>query len=227
MSNLAPISLAGSPRPLVPQRRPAPVPSLLHRPTVVLLGRDDSGKPHASWFDEAQQKQATHAATVMGMQALSVANDEIRQLADRLPQGRVFASGRAFVPFVKATLFDELAAHLPEGALPVPAQGDRPARTAATASAAKRTASQSGDAPSNDDGPNDETTNEGHRPEDWSKIAVGSVVLATEGPDHGWYESVVETEQEPGLFLLRWRDWPDLPRFARKRNELGLLPHAL
>ncbi len=50
----------------------------------------------------------------MGMSAVQVATDELRGLAGQLPHGRVFSSGRAFVPFVKGSLYDQLATHAPK-----------------------------------------------------------------------------------------------------------------
>jgi hypothetical protein len=44
----------------------------------------------------------------MTLRMLRVRTDEHRALATQLPHGRVSASGRAFVPFVKAALFPQL-----------------------------------------------------------------------------------------------------------------------
>ena len=77
---------------------------------VVVFGRDNSSKPHASCFDDADAEQAEKAAGLMGMHVLRLETAEARQLATKLPQGRVFASGRAFVPFVKAGMYASLAA---------------------------------------------------------------------------------------------------------------------
>jgi hypothetical protein len=49
------------------------------------------------------------------------------------------------------------------------------------------------------------------------------VVLATEGPQEGWWESVV-IKTEDDRFTLKWRDWPNLPKFARRTWQIGLLP---
>ena len=269
-----PAALAGAPAAARPAPGPRPPASLFHQPTIVVLGRDDRGKPHASWFDEAQQIAARRAATLMGMQALPVSDDAVRGLAARLPQGRVFESGKAFVPFVKGDLYDELVAHLPDGgeaseaanvgsppeasAAPVTAnvgatagkrgKGAKGAKTgtdprkAAGAPASPSNADGDGDGQGdgehdgNDDeggggdsggdgdGPDGGEIREGHRPTDWTDIALGSVVLATEGPQEGWFESVVVELRDDSIFLVRWRDWPDEPHFARHRNQLGLLP---
>ena len=77
---------------------------------VIVLGRDDAGKAHAAWFDQSEAALAEKAADFMNMRVLRVRTDEHRALAAQLPHGRVFASGRAFVPFVKASLFIALQA---------------------------------------------------------------------------------------------------------------------
>ena len=77
---------------------------------IVVFGRDDAGKPRAAAFDHSDAQLAEKAAGLMGMRVLRLEADKARELAGRLPRGRVFASGRAFVPFVKAGLYDALAA---------------------------------------------------------------------------------------------------------------------
>ena len=204
----APVAtIAGAPGAV--KKRRASTPSLLHQPTLIVLGRDDSGKPHASWFDEAEQKLAAKAAALMGMRALSVTSDEIRQLADRLPHGRVFASGRAFVPFVKETLFTELSAHLT-----APSAGD--GRDAGP----ETEASASGEPAGEDEAAGAPILL------DWSKIVVGSLVLASEGEGHGWYECIVQEVREADLFILVWRDWPDEPQLVRRSKHIALLHPA-
>jgi hypothetical protein len=49
--------------------------------------------------------------------------------------------------------------------------------------------------------------------------------LASSGPEDGWWESVV-LEAKADLFTLKWRDWPDLPSFVRRRWQLALLHPA-
>src|SRR4051812_23404994 len=77
---------------------------------LVVFGRDNAGKPHASRFDASDAELAEKAAGLMGMQVLRPDTGEQRALAAKLPRGRVFASGRAFVPFVKAAVYGPLAA---------------------------------------------------------------------------------------------------------------------
>ena len=46
----------------------------------------------------------------MGMRVVPLDTPELQALAAKLPRGRVFASGRAFVPFVRAGLYQSIAA---------------------------------------------------------------------------------------------------------------------
>lgn len=63
--------------------------------------------------------------------------------------------------------------------------------------------------------------------DDGDRFAVGAVVLACETPGEGWFEVTVAAHKGADLVLLRWRDWPDLPPFVRRRDHLALLPPAL
>jgi hypothetical protein len=60
-------------------------------------------------------------------------------------------------------------------------------------------------------------------PASWADITVGSLVLASEAPMDGWWESVVIGVKDE-LFTLRWRDFPGQPVFARRRWHLAILP---
>ena len=83
---------------------------LFNGAAVVVFGRDDAGQPHASAFDATTAELAEKAAGLMGMRVLRLDTDEQRAVAAKLPRGRVFESGRAFVPFVKKPIFESLAA---------------------------------------------------------------------------------------------------------------------
>src|SRR3954471_18731903 len=92
---------------IIEMATPKPSPAAM---ALVVFGRDEAGKAHAAWFDQSEAALAEKAADLMGLRVLRVRTDEHRALAAQLPQGRVFASGRAFVPFVKASLFLQLQA---------------------------------------------------------------------------------------------------------------------
>lgn len=181
-------------------------------PALIVLGLDDGGKAHASWFGEAETDLAEKAASMMGMAAIPVTDaSDLKGLAERLPQGRVFESGRAFVPFVKRTLYDAIATHLPpDYQFPVRAADDRPPPKPKKASSTGTPASVP-------------RRPEPSRPTSWDKIEVGSLVLATEGAFQGWYEAQVVKISPEGLYTLRWRDWLDVPVFTRKLIHIALI----
>jgi|SRR5436305_30641 hypothetical protein len=66
-------------------------------------------------------------------------------------------------------------------------------------------------------------TPDDHKPRDPTEIGLGSVVLAHEGPDEGWWEAEV-IGLNGRVFSLRWRDYPTQPTILRKSTELALLP---
>jgi hypothetical protein len=78
-------------------------------------------------------------------------------------------------------------------------------------------------APATPPSPLEGTSKAGLAPETWDDIGVGSIVLATEGPQEGWFESIV-LRAEDDVFILRWRDWPRLATFTRRTWQLALLP---
>jgi hypothetical protein len=77
---------------------------------LIVFARDEKNKPHASAFDQSKAELAVKAAGLMGMHTLRVETDEQRAIAIKVPKGRVFASGKAFVPFIRSPLYDRLAA---------------------------------------------------------------------------------------------------------------------
>lgn len=178
---------------------------------LVLFGLDERGKAHGAWFARETVEAAVAAGETMGMFSLPVEDDAVRSLAGQLPQGKIFPSGKAFVPFVKASFYDALMAHLPESERdrarqPVQASGGKDASRTEAAGAGAGTATVQRD-----------------KPEDWSKIKVGSLVLASDGEGDGWYEADVVEVLPEEKFKLRWYEWPDLPDFVRPVTDIALL----
>lgn len=183
-------------------------------PGLILFGRDENRRPHASRFAPEDTEAAERAATLMGMHTLAVADDQHGELAAPLPAGRIFAaSGKAFVPFCKAEVFERLlaAAGLPDTPMPARAAA-KPAEAAPPAAGGQGAPEGSGGAGGR------------NRPSDWDGIGRGSLVLACCGPMEGWFEAIIEFTKAHDSFTLRWRDWPLEPTIVRKRSELGLLP---
>jgi len=175
-------------------------------PIIVVLGLDIDGKPHASRFADRDAAFVQRAAELMGFHVIRVPpkREDLYTLAEGLPVGKIFATGRAFVPFVARSTFDKLATlveggvtieqRAASGALPVYALADMyTTETINTADAL------------------------------WAKVEDGSVVLA-EQPDvygPGWWESVVLAVKGDDL-TLRWMDDTDPEPFHASRRNIAL-----
>ncbi len=194
---------------------PAESPLAKPTPALVVFGTDKGGRPHAAWFATPDVSLATKAAETIGFRALVLCDDAQRSAAAELPQGRVFSSGRAYVPFVAKEVYERLQAF---------AGGSKGAATTTIRLAAPGPGKP---ADGNDrcfggSGPADP-----RYPRSWAGVAIGSLVLITEGEEDGWYEAVVVASKPGGEFTLQWRDWPDLPMLTRRRDEMALLhPNA-
>lgn len=64
------------------------------------------------------------------------------------------------------------------------------------------------------------------RPSNWDKIGVGSIVLAQESFDDGWWEAIV-LDVNKDMLTLAWRDYPRQPNVTRDRAAVALLYPAV
>ena len=169
---------------------------------VVLFGIDSRGKPKAARFGQKHASLAIKAATQLQLRVLSSDNPKVAEIAARLPVGRVHATGRTFVPFIRRDLYDKLVAAAPNG------------------NAHSASALESGGLGAAGSGvPGGSRPN---LPRNWQEIGLGDLVVAQEGPEDGWYEAIV-AEANGDMFTLRWRDYPRERRVVRHRLRLGLL----
>jgi hypothetical protein len=175
-------------------------------PILVVLGLDIENKPHASRFAEHDAPFVKRASELMGLHVIRVGpeNEELHGLAEGLPLGKIFATGRAFVPFVARSTFNKLAT-LVEGGVTIEqraASGAAPVYPLA-----------------------DMFTTEAVNAADvlWAKVEAGTVVLATQpdlyGP--GWWKCCVVAIDGDDL-TLRWMDDPSLQPFHQSRREVAL-----
>jgi hypothetical protein len=173
---------------------------------IIVFGRDGK-KARGSWFPPEALAAAEVAADMMGMSCLAVANDDVRQLAAKLPKGRLFDSGKAFVPFVQGAVVDALATHLPQDEQLkirlVGGAGDPGKPSGGGTATGKATAA----AP--------------HLPKDWTDIKVGSLVLASEDDEDGWWPCIV-TETYPKELRLKWQTFEGYPPFTRAYEQVAL-----
>ena len=185
---------------------------------IILFGRDANGRPHgASLIGETSAVE--RAADLMDLFCFPADTEALRNLAAMLPTGRLFpASGKAFVPFVKAVLYAQLlaATGTPDTSSPVKAAGK--AAEAGGGAGGK----PSGAAGGSGAGDPPATRIGAKAPSDHSQIGLGSLVLADD-EEEGYYAARVVLTKADDQFVLQWADYPDLPQFSRWRRALALL----
>jgi hypothetical protein len=59
-------------------------------------------------------------------------------------------------------------------------------------------------------------------PRTWDEIAAGHLIIAQETLDLGWWEAIVIARKDD-MFMLRFRDYPKIPRFVRHRSAIALM----
>jgi hypothetical protein len=59
-------------------------------------------------------------------------------------------------------------------------------------------------------------------PRTWDEIAAGHLVIAQETLDLGWWEAIVIARKDD-MFMLRFRDYPKIPKFVRHRSAIALM----
>ena len=169
---------------------------------VVLFGIDSHGKPKGARFGKDHADLAIKAASQLQLRVLASNDPKVADLATQLPVGRVHATGRTFVPFIRRDLYDKLVAAAPNG------------NAHPTSPPASGSSGAAGAKPPGGSSPN--------LPKTWQEISLGDLVVAQEGPEDGWYEAIV-AEVNGDMLTLRWRDYPRERRVVRHRQRLGLL----
>src|ERR1700730_9916033 len=102
------------------------------KPTAkfILFGADEYAKPRAATFSAEDPALLAKAAETMFLRLVQVTDPEVAEIAATLPAGRLHASGKGLVPYIKGDLYNELlCATLPNQAPkpnPAPSPQDLP-----------------------------------------------------------------------------------------------------
>src|ERR1700722_15047198 len=91
-------------------------------PYLIVLGRDEAGKPQAARFPASQLDLATKAAKAMNLVVGKTDGTALAELAEKLPTGRLYATGRGFVPPVRRNLYDEIVEQMKLAGQAVPGE---------------------------------------------------------------------------------------------------------
>ena len=88
-------------------------------PDLIVVGRDELGKPQAARFPASQLDQVAKAAKAMNLMVGKAEGAALAELAKTLPNGRLYATGRAFVAPVRQNLYDKIVEQLKLAGQPV------------------------------------------------------------------------------------------------------------
>jgi hypothetical protein len=174
------------------------------KPLYVIIGADKDGKPRAARYQHADAITVAKAAAMTGFRIARAFSVKARAASKQLPEVQLFASGRALVPRVKQSIFKTLGESL---TFPV-------AQPCATPATPQKRSEEAAEEPEQLDG---------LVRNPWGAIKQGSLVLAEETEDGGWYEAVVVSSKGQ-MLSLRWRDWPKLKVFSVPRTAVAIAP---
>jgi hypothetical protein len=119
----------------------------------------------------------------------------LADLAKKLPTGRLYATGRGFVPPVSRNLYGKILEQLKLAGQPVPGPTDQ--------AAAEQPAPG--------------------LPATWGEIAVGHLVIARDSSvDDGWWEAIV-VARDGDMLTLKWRDYPLQANAVQHTGAVALL----
>ena len=177
---------------------------------VFLYGLDPKGKPRGARFPQLRD-DIIKAAMDLGCRFVIDAPPAFAGLGVKLPMGRIYSSGKAFVPAIRRDLYDKLVEagrDISKGAVvdnaPNGADHDESGSKPATASAAAQLV----------------------LPRSWDSIGAGHLVIALDNPSDGYWPAVVLSRDE-NVLTMKWRDYPKQPSFIRHVNDVALVNPGL
>jgi hypothetical protein len=132
-----------------------------HTRPLMVLGYDDQQKPRGARFQGFDAKLVTEAAKAMGLNVYEATTDELTALAKKLPVGRLYSTGKGFVPNIRQNLYSQVISAL---ALEPKAAVGKDESTPIVASGL---------------------------PKSWDDIAPGHLVIVEETAEYGWWPAVV------------------------------------
>jgi hypothetical protein len=182
---------------------------------LFVYGLDETGKPKGARFPTTEMEKVLPVATTMKLQFSQASSEEVANLGMKLPVGRIYARGKAFIPNIKRDLYDKLLA-----AIGSCNEGHDHSHVEGTAASSTTPSSGLANAP-NEAGAILPPLASG-LPQNWESIATGNMILIDAGPGEGWWEAIV-ISRDDAILTLRYRDYPKVPKFERHVSTVALI----
>jgi hypothetical protein len=182
---------------------------------LFVYGLDEAGKPKGARFPATEAERVRPVATAMNLHWSQAGSEETAGPGMKLPVGRIYARGKAFIPNIKRDLYEKLVAALNSAR-------DKSDRSQGDGSAASSTVSKGEAAQSPADTGTILPPLASGLPQNWESIAAGNMVLIDAGPGEGWWEAIV-INRDDAILTLRYRDFPKLPKFERHVSTVALI----
>ena len=75
---------------------------------LLVLGFDEQQKPCGARFVDARPDLVAKAARLMGLKVYKTTSPDVAEVAKKLPVGQLYATGRAFVPNMRQSLYSDV-----------------------------------------------------------------------------------------------------------------------
>lgn len=182
---------------------------------LLVYGLDEAGKPKGARFAASDSEKVLPITKVMNLQSCQDCSEPIAAVGMKLPVGRIYARGKAFIPNIKRDLYDKLLAAIGSSADP-----DDRAHVEGTAAASATPSSNMVHAPTEAAAILPPLAS--GLPQNWESIAPGNMILVDAGPGEGWWEALV-VSRDDAILTLRYRDYPKLPALQRHISTVALI----
>jgi hypothetical protein len=211
------------------------------QPGLIVFREKDDKSFEAGWFTEAEAARAKADRSKPGLTTFENLSERVRDFAVHLPTGCFEPDGKLLLGRTDRATIDQLLALRAEEPKAGATEGQgrvgqskvaQPAAATADPKAPSRGEAGATARPSSSGSKGAANEQENVRPSPttaelitalWSKITVGSVVIAPEDDrtENGWWEAVV-IEKRGQTLTVRWRDFPKQRPATRKLTEVAL-----
>jgi hypothetical protein len=183
---------------------------------LFVYGLDEAGKPKGARFPLSEADKVTPVVAAMKLHSCQAPSEDVAAIGMKLPVGRIYARGKAFIPNIKRDLYDKLSAAIAPG---TEANGRSQADGGAPD---QRPLADGKDRAPREPGAAQLPPLASGLPQSWESIAVGNMILANAGPGEGWWECLV-LARDSEIMTLRYRDYPKVPKFERHISTVALI----